>query len=95
MVRIIEERQNANEARRSIARDLGVYPNQLRRWQEKIDDHTKKSSRIPGMHFNPRACSLHPGRKSCLSIIEQELLRHVFESREQGVPVSVRLVIEF
>lgn len=37
--------------------------------------------------------SLHAGRKSCLEGMEDNLLQFVFENREQGLPVSVRMVI--
>jgi transposase-like protein len=92
MDRIREERQNSDESRRALARGFGVDPNQPRNWQGKFDDPNKKKSTLT--HINPRASSLHTGGKSSLGDIEHDVLRNIYEHREQDIPVSVRLVVE-
>jgi hypothetical protein len=37
--------------------------------------------------------TLHRGGISCLHVIEDLLLQYIFEEREQGLAVSVRMVI--
>jgi hypothetical protein len=95
MVRVMEQRQrdDPSATRRSIAKDLGVDASQLRKWQQKIDVHANKV-RTNGTHCNPRACSLHPGRTSCLDPIKDDLVRFIFEQQEQGLLVSIKMVVE-
>jgi transposase-like protein len=96
MVRTMEQRLSADPtiSRRQIARDLGVDASLLRKWQQHVDAHISKVTRSNGCRFNPRACSLHPGRLSCLEPIKDILLHFIFEKREQGIPVSIKMVVE-
>jgi hypothetical protein len=92
MVRTMEERM-ANDCsltRRAIARDLGVDASQIRKWQQQIALHLLASC----THFNPHARSLHPGMNSSLHGLEELLLRFIFEQREQGIAVDIRMVID-
>ena len=43
-------------------------------------------------YVNANAASVHRGRKSCLHDIEEDLLAFIFEHREQGLAVSIRMV---
>ena len=80
-------RLDGHSSYRQIARDLGVDPSQLRRWEQqstKLEEFKEKRKR--------QAKALHDGCKSQLSDIEEELLRYIFESREQGIAMTIRLV---
>jgi hypothetical protein len=96
MVRTMEQRQSADPtiSRPHFARDLGVDASLLRKWQQNVGAHIIKVTRSNGYRFNPRPCSLHPGRLSCLEPIKEILLRLIFEKREQGIPVSIKMVAE-
>jgi hypothetical protein len=74
---------------------LGVDASQIRKWQQNVDAHIDKATRRNGTRFNPHALSLHLGRQSCLEPLKDELLRFIYEQREEGIPVSVKLVVEF
>jgi transposase-like protein len=97
MVRLLEQRliDDPTASRREIARELGVDSSQIRKWQQNVDAHVDKATRRNGTRFNPRALSLHPGRQSCLEPLKEELLRFIHEQREEGIPVSVKMVVEF
>jgi hypothetical protein len=97
MVRTMVKRQtdDPNTSRCAIARDLGLDPSQLRKWQQQVERHLKQATRTPGIHCNPQACSLHTGRKSCLYRIEQDLLLFIIEQREQsGTAVPIKMVTD-
>ena len=95
ILRTLEQRinDNPNLSKRSVARELGVDHNQLRRWQEKYELLQKQVTRTPGTHFYPGALSLNPGAKSSLHHIEDDLVRHIYEDREQGFAVSIKSIV--
>ena len=79
----INKRQRAGESLRSCCRSFDLQPSQVRRWRNAQQ----------GMS-NPEAAnlgSLHVGRGSILSSFQEELMRWIFELREQGFMLSVRL----
>jgi hypothetical protein len=95
-VNILEQRQSDNPQTTvyAVARDLGLDCSQLKRWQEQVEDHKKKTTRTPGIHYNPKACSLHCGRKSCLHPIENDLIQYIDQQRDQGISVTIQMVTD-
>ena len=88
MVQCFENEQcNSNKPMRQVAMGLGVDPSQLRRWvsQKKALEEMRKKKTTKK--------SVHPGRASCLGLVEEPLLWFILETREQGLPVSIRMVI--
>ena len=72
---------------RLVAGELGVDPSQLKRWEkQQLQLEAKIKER------NSAARSIHKGRKSQVDHIGEELLRLIFELREQGLSVSIRMV---
>ncbi len=89
MLDIMAERLQNGESRRSIARDLNVDASQIRRWEKQrplMEEKLKKTN------ANPRAATLHSGGKSQLEPIGEDLLKYIWEKRDIGLPVSVRMV---
>ena len=76
-------RQALGDSLKAVCRDHDVQPSQVRRWR-RLNDKLKKS--------NPNAASVNRGRASCLEEVGVDLLRWMFELREQGMPVSLRMV---
>jgi DDE superfamily endonuclease len=95
MVRTLEEHTH-NDADgaslRAVARELGVDASVLHRWKMQRPKLEAFLSRV-NVHVNTRAASLHCGRTSCLNEIEDDLLAYIWEHREQGMPVSIRMVV--
>ena len=79
----VAERQDLGHFLKSICRDHDVQPSQVRQWRRQKEE-LKKS--------DPNAGSTHRGRPSCLECVGFPLLRWMFELREQGMPVSLRMV---
>ena len=88
MLDIMDQRLENGEARRSIARDLKVQSSQLRKWKAKRQEMKQKLKR------NTRATTLHSGRPSCLQLLalEDDLLKFIWDQRERGMAVSLRMV---
>ena len=90
MLDIMAERLQNGESRRSIARDLNVDASQqIRRWEKQrplMEEKLKKTN------ANTRAATLHSGRESQLQPIGEDLLKYIWEKRDIGLPVSVRMV---
>ncbi|KAL7569581.1 hypothetical protein ACA910_009553 [Epithemia clementina (nom. ined.)] len=94
MVRTLDQRtRNNRDALRLVARDLGVDPSQLRRWKAQSTRFEEMLSNRKGARVNAAAASVHTGRKSCLHGIEEDLLSFIMESRDQGLAVSIRMVM--
>jgi transposase-like protein len=94
MVNTLERRiEENNDSLRAVAKDLGVDASQLRRWSQQ---RTKFEAMVSGTggELRVRAASqtVHSGRQSCLNNIEEELLAFIFEHRENGLAVSIRMV---
>lgn len=95
MVRTLEE-LTLNDADgaslRAVARELGVDASVLHRWKMQRPRFEAFLSRVH-VHVNTGAASLHCGRTSCINEIEDDLLAYIWEHREQGMPVSIRMVV--
>lgn len=74
---------------RAFARQLGVDASQLRRWQQQSIDMKKLTTK----KGRGAVKTLHAGYKCCINQIEEDLLRFIFENREQGFSVSIRMVL--
>ncbi|KAG7345984.1 transposase [Nitzschia inconspicua] len=92
MARMLQTRSDNGESLRSIARDLEVDPSQLRRWRSQIPQFEESLTPRHGTSVNAGAGSTHRGRKSILHEVEDKLLEYIWEQREQGLPVSIRMV---
>lgn len=94
LVKTLEKRQRENnESFRSVARDLGVHPSQLRRWKEQVPKFKELLTKGPnGRRPNTNAKSVHSGRKSCLHNMEEDLLKFIMKNREQGKSVSIQML---
>jgi hypothetical protein len=73
---------------------LVMMPHYFANGSKIVGAHIINVTRSNRCRFNPRACSLHSGRLSCLESIKDILLRFIFEKREQGIPVSIKTVVE-
>ena len=92
MVRILQRRQQENnESHTSIARDLGVDAAQLRRWKKQSAAFNELLANRAG-GIRSTATSVHRGHPSCLQAHENALLMFILENRQQGIPVSIRMV---
>jgi transposase-like protein len=87
MLKTFETRQNENVSLREIARGLDVDPSQLHRWRKQYPE-------LQRFHDEKRISvkALHCGRTSQLHEIEDALLSFISGNREQGIPVSIRMV---
>ena len=79
----VTARQASGESLKSICRGHQIQPSQLRNWQKQMNNIKKSRS---------SAVSAHAGRKSCLFEIEEDIIQWIFELRQQGLAVSVRMV---
>jgi len=90
MIRAVEVRcRDNNETLRSRAREFGVDNAQLHHW---IAQTATFEELVTRAHGNAATTSVHPGRKSCLEAIEEELLAFTWEQHKQGLVVSIRVV---
>lgn len=79
IVRNVNRRLAAGQTIRAACRELGIIPKQYREWKKKSQDMSK---------CRPAAMSICKGHDGILKPIEEQLLRFVFELREQGMTVS-------
>ena len=84
ILREIEERQGHGQSLRGICRDLDIQPCQARKW---------KSAAARLTAARPSRCSFASGRPSLLQAVKDELVTWFLQMREQGIIISVRLVI--
>lgn len=84
ILRAVQPRLAQGESLRKICREFRIQPSQFRRWK-KSESQLNKA--------NPRAMTLCRGRPSCLEPIEDDILKWIFELREQGMPVSTKMVV--
>ena len=68
-------------------------PSQLRHWKQQKTKLEELLASRAGSRVNKDKKSIHVGSNSCLSDIENELLNFIFQTREQGVAVSIRMVV--
>ena len=88
MIDEAKERTENGDSLRAIARELMVDSTQLRRWLKQADQ-IRENVKTKG---SGSSSTLHAGRLSCLKHIEDDLLMFIFECREQGMSVSIRMV---
>ena len=84
LLRNVRRRVATGESIRCACKALNIVPKQYREWS--------KSSEALTAHKNPNAKSTCVGVESVLKPIEEDLLRFIFELREQGIAVSISLV---
>jgi hypothetical protein len=78
--------QQHGMTRREACEDLNISSGMHWAWKQKID------AMIEAKKNNIKAKCIHRGKDSCLTEHKQELLQFIFELREQGMAVSVRMV---
>ena len=85
IVRNVRRRVEAGESIRGACEALNIIPKQYREWTRMTTAMTE--------HRNPNAKSTCEGPISVLMPIEDELLKFIFELREQGYAVSISTVV--
>ena len=85
MVRHVKRRLEEGGSIRGACRELNIIPKQYREWAKMTDDFRA--------HGNANAKSVCLGVTSVLQPIEDDLLKFIFELREQGFAVSIRAVV--
>ena len=87
IIRTVERlMQQHGMTRREACEDLNISSGMHWAWKQKID------AMIEAKKNNIKAKCIHRGKDSCLTEHKQELLQFIFELREQGMAVSVRMV---
>ena len=87
LLRNVRRRVATGESIRSACKALNIVPKQYREWS--------KSSEALTAHKNPNAKSTCVGVESVLKPIEEDLLRFIFELREQVLPLLCGAVRPF
>ena len=85
IVRNVRRRVEAGESIRGACRALNIIPKQYREWS--------RTSLAVMEHSNSNAKSIAKGPTSVLTPIEDDLLKFIFELREQGFAVSILAVV--
>ncbi|KAL7568411.1 hypothetical protein ACA910_012129 [Epithemia clementina (nom. ined.)] len=94
MVRTLDQWTHYNrDALHLVARDLGIDPSQLHWWKAQSTRFEELLLNRKGARMNGTAASVHIGHKSCLHEIEEELLSFIMENCDQGLAVSIQMVI--
>jgi DDE superfamily endonuclease len=95
MVATLKRRQSEpdKESLRAVAKSLAVDPAQLRRWKAKVDQMTVGITKKSNFKVNVTATTLNKGRNSSIKEMEVLLLKFMLEKREQGMSVSIRMVV--
>ena len=75
---------------RNAAREFNVQGNQIRRWKKQFENGSS-SSKFRKKNMSAR--SFCAGRVSILEPVEDDLLQWLFSLREQGMPVSIGMVV--
>ncbi len=78
------QRITNGESIRSICRDFGIQPQQLRNWFQKEDRIRASNSRQKGTYQS---------RGGCLKNVEGPLLEWFFASKDVGAPVNGRALV--
>ena len=86
LLRKIDELVAHGLSREQACKHLNIDSRQYRSWST-MKDQLKA--------HNPRALSTDPGRDSILKPYTEQILRFIFEQREQGVEVSIPMVSVF
>ena len=82
----IEAKKKGESLRKYASEECGIHHSQLLRW---IRDLPKMEQ----INRTAAVASLNKGHPSSIKAIGAELVRFVFELREQGMPVSTRMVV--
>jgi hypothetical protein len=109
MLRKIAAMQSCGSSLRSAAKTFNIQGNQVRRWRKQFDQfaNNKNNNVIqPGPSTNAggitttvfctrnmKARSFCKGRVSLLEPFEDEILQGLYSLREQGMPVSIAMVV--
>jgi len=83
LVRVVKRRVASGESQYGVCKDLNVDPKQYRSWSNDSNNLAKK---------RPKAKSTCDGMKSILAPVHDELLKFVFELREQGMSVKPAMI---
>ena len=78
--------QQHGMTRRKACEDFNITSGMHWAWKQKID------AMLEARKNNIKAKCIHRGKDSCLTAHKQELLQFIFELREQGMAVSVRMM---
>lgn len=81
LVALSRERQAQGESLKSICRDLGIQPKQIRDWRAREQRIAAASSKNK---------SISRGRPSSIAAIEEPLLQWLVDMREIGFPLSIK-----
>ena len=84
IIRNVRRRVEAGESIRGACRALNIIPKQYREW-------LRTSTAI--INHNANAKSTAKGPRSILPPIEEDLLKFIFELREQGFAVSILAIV--
>ena len=84
IIRNVRRRVEAGESIRGACRALNIIPKQYREW-------SRTSTAI--INHNANAKSTAKGPRSTMPPIEEDLLKFIFELREQGFAVSISAVV--
>jgi transposase-like protein len=85
LLQVIDDQQTVEgRSFRAACAAVGVEPAQVRRWKKQKQEISRS---------NPNASSVHRGRVSFLTDVEEEILFWFFELRERGMKISVRMVM--
>src|SRR5210317_1818550 len=79
----MDTRRAAGESLRSIARNLGIFPEQLRRWNQARD---RLASTLT------RKKSIHRGRASLIKHLEEQIIGYALDHRALGVSAGYKLL---
>jgi hypothetical protein len=88
ILRQVEEMQKNGCSLRGAAKEFNVQANQIRRWRKQFGT---RSNSLQNRNMNAR--SVCRGRVSLLEPFEDEILQWLFSLREQGMPVSIGMVV--
>jgi len=87
MVRRIRLSPDPKYSIKALAREKGVSPNQLRKWEIQLDDLLQCPSCSSSKKY-----TVHPGCSSFLAPIKDILLLWLSNVRQAGIPVSIRML---
>ncbi len=85
LVALSRQRQEKGESLKSICRDLGLQPKQIRDWRAKED-------RIAAADSSNK--SIAQGRTSSIIAIEEPLIEWYLDMRELGIPISIKTLVK-
>jgi hypothetical protein len=76
---------NGDMTQREACNEVNIHHTMHTAWTKQLD--------VMQQNKNGRSKALCPGRPSCLEPHKDDLLRFIFELREQGLAVSVSMVV--